>query len=216
MTSSDRTPVFFISYAHRPQRARPTRDAHLVRDFYDTLYGHVDELLGLQAGQEAGFMDAEMDGGQRWSDDLAYAIGHCQVLVPLISPRFAGSEWCAREWHAFTRRPHRTFPTATSSHGATPIIPVSWTPFPIEQLPGEIRAVQLFTPALPQPEMARLYQSEGLYGLLQLGERGLEVYEAVVWKLAQWIADAFWTHDVETDKDVDFRGLATEFGEDPT
>jgi hypothetical protein len=207
--ADDRSPVFFMSYAHRPNNAGD----HQVKHFYDLVYSHVDELLGLPPGQEAGFIDAEMTGGQRWSDDLAYAIGHCQVLVPLVSPRYTQSEWCAREWNAFLRRARRTVPGGSPSSGDLPVIPVWWTPYPLARFPAAIRDVQFFTAdGLPRPEMARMYLHQGLYGLLQLGQPGLEVYEAVAWFLAKRITDSYWTHDVEVG-DVDFTGLSTRFGE---
>lgn len=203
-----RSPVFFMSYAHRPHNAGD----HQVRDFYDLVYSHVDELLGLPPGHEAGFIDAEMNGGQRWSDDLAYAIGHCQVLVPLVSPRYTRSKWCAREWNAFQQRARSTRPGGTPSSGDIPVIPVWWTPYPLADLPEAVRAVQFFTAdRMPRPEMARMYQSEGLYGLRQLGRPGVEVYEAVAWFLARRITESYGAHDVRTG-DIDFDGLSTRFG----
>ncbi|WP_436531288.1 TIR-like protein FxsC [Actinoplanes sp. HUAS TT8] len=205
--ADDRSPVFFMSYAHRPNNAGD----HQVKHFYDLVYSHVDELLGLPPGQDAGFIDAEMTGGQRWSDDLAYAIGHCQVLVPLVSPRYMSSEWCAREWNAFQARPVRTMDGGAPSSGELPVIPVWWTPAPLARLPKAVRDVQFFTAeGLYRPEMTRLYQREGLYGLLQLGGPGLEVYESVAWFLARRITDSYGIHDVQV-ADVDFTVLGTTF-----
>ncbi|BCY10097.1 TIR-like protein FxsC [Actinoplanes sp. L3-i22] len=208
-TSADRSPIFFMSYAHRPNSGGDRR----VQEFYELVRGHVDELLGLPVGQEAGFIEAEPTG-ERWSADLAHAIGHCQVLVPLVSPRYAQSEWCAREWNAFLSRPRSTLPGAPSSPGHIPVIPVWWTPASSARLPAAVHAVQFFTAdGLPRPGQAQMYHHEGLYGLPQLGRPGLEVYEAVAWLLARRITDCYGTQDIAIG-DVDLTGLSTRFEED--
>ncbi|WIM93172.1 TIR-like protein FxsC [Actinoplanes oblitus] len=204
MTSA-REPVFFISYAHRPRRRRrPENEIDPVEEFYAALSEHIYELVGLRVGAAAGFMDTDMDGGQRWSAELAYAIGHCQVLVPLLSPNYLTSEWCAKEWRAFQRRPHRSIPGTHPTPGSLPVIPVRWAPVDVSSLPAEMRAVQVFKPAKVPAQMAQSYEDEGLYGLLQTGEQGREAYTTVVWRLAQRIALAYGTHHVEPDEDVDF------------
>jgi len=216
VTADVGAPVFFLSYARRhPRLPEPPRELNNeALQFYVELSKHVYELLGLPAGCDAGFMDGEVDGGQKWSLELAHAIGHCQVFVPLISPHYLTSEWCAREWHAFTRRPVRARPSAKPSPGDTPVIPVLWSYVETDRLPLAIRQVQLFTPArLPQRDIAALYRAEGLYGLLNLGEVGKQAYEAVVWRLAQRIALAFGTHDVEPGEIDDFENLRSWFGE---
>jgi hypothetical protein len=216
-TANFGSPVFFLSYARRhPRLIEPPRELNNeALQLYVELSKHVYELLGLPAGCDAGYLDSEMDGGQKWSLELAHAISHCQVFVPLISPHYLTSEWCAREWHAFNRRRVRPRPGATPSPGDTPTIPVRWSYVENDQLPPEIQKVQLFTPArLPQRDIAALYRSEGLYGLLNLGEVGKQAYEAVVWRLAQRIALAFGTHDVEPGETDDFENLRGWFGED--
>lgn len=210
-------PIFFLSYARRhPRLPEPPRELNNeALQLYVELSKHVYELLGLPAGCDAGFMDGEMDGGQKWSLELAHAIGHCQVFVPLISPHYLSSEWCAREWHAFNRRPARPKPNTRPSPGETSTIPVRWSHVETDLLPPEIRQVQLFNPVgLPQTNIAALYRREGLYGLLNLGEVGKQAYEAVVWRLAQKIALASGTLHVEPGVVDDLASLPGRFGED--
>ncbi|WP_189334113.1 TIR-like protein FxsC [Actinoplanes ianthinogenes] len=203
--TSTREPVFFISYAHRPRRRRRTEhELDPVEEFYATLSEHIYELVGLPVGAAAGFMDTDMDGGQRWSAELGYAIGHCQVLVPLLSPSYVTSRWCALEWQAFHRRPHHPMPGTHPTPGAVPVIPVHWIPVDLPSLPAEVRAVQFFKPANVPAQLAQSYEDEGLYGLLQTGEQGREAFNTVVWRLAQRIALAYGTHHVEAAEDVDF------------
>lgn len=219
VTADAGAPVFFLSYARRhPRLPEAPRDLNNeALQLYVELSKHVYELLGLPAGCDAGFMDGEMDGGQEWSRELAHAVGHCQVFVPLVSPHYLSSKWCAREWSAFTRRRRRPRPGARPSAGDTPIIPVLWSFVETEQLPAEIKEVQLFTPArLPQRDIAALYREEGLYGLLNLGDVGKQAYDAVVWRLAQKIVAAYGLHYVEPEEIDDLASLRSRFGEGET
>ena len=216
VTADLRAPVFFLSYAHQHYRLpEPAKDVNQrALQLYVDLSEHVYELLGLPPGRDAGFMDRELDGGQKWSAELAYAVGSCQVFIPLLSPQYLISEWCAREWDAFTRRPFRAHPGATPSPGETSVIPVIWSYVDPRRLPPEIQQVQVFSPArLPSSQMAALYREEGLYGLLNLGREGREAYDVVVWRLAQRVAAAFGTHHVEPRDAQDFVNLRGRFGE---
>jgi len=210
-----RGPVFFLSYGQSHPRSlhAPREPNREVVKLYVELCRHVYEVLGLATGSEAGYMDGEMDGGQDFGIDLVHAINHCQVFVPLISPHYLSSEWCAREWHAFHRRTYRTRPNARPSPGETPVIPVVWSAVETDQLPVEMRRLQLFTPTrLPEPNMAALYRQEGLYGLRNLGRAGHEAYDAVVWRLAQRIGRAFGTHEVDPGEAQNLSNLPNHFG----
>lgn len=195
-----RAPVFFLSYArarHRP--GEPPRDTNQkVFQLYVDLSDHVSELLGLPAGSTAGFLDRVLDGGQVWADDLAFAAGNCQVFIPLVSPQYLRSVWCAREWNAFVRRRQVRRPDARASPGEQPVIPVNWSVLGRRRdLPAAIRRRQVFSPTGLPPDIAPQYQQEGIYGLLSLGRNGKDAYDAVVWRLAQRVVRAVDTHWVE-------------------
>ncbi|MEE6263342.1 TIR-like protein FxsC [Plantactinospora sonchi] len=209
-------PVFFLSYAHaKHSTPAPPQDANKrVLDLFVDLSNHVVELLGLSAGSTAGFMDRALDGGQRWSDDLAFAAGHCQVFLALISPHYVKSPWCAREWNAFTRRRYRLRPGAQAFPGETPVIPVNWSVVEKRQMPQAIVRKQIFTPTRLRGHIAPEYHHEGIYGLLSLGANGRDTYDAVVWRLAQRIARAFHTHWVEPQVPENMRELPDTFEED--
>lgn len=189
-------PVFFLSYARARNRvAAPPRDTNQkVFQLFVDLSDHVVELLGLPPGRTAGFLDRELDGGQLWSEELAFAAGHCQVFIPLISPQYLNSAWCAREWDAFTRRRYELRPGALASPGEAPIIPVNWSVVDRRTLPTTVSQRQMFTPTRLPPDIAPQYHDEGIYGLLSLGKNGKDAYDAVVWRLAQRIARAYHTH----------------------
>ncbi|MCL7456305.1 TIR-like protein FxsC [Micromonospora echinofusca] len=207
-------PVFFLSYAHKKNQVAAPRDTNQkVFQLFVDLSDHVVELLGLGPGRTAGFMDRMLDGGQVWTDDLAFAAGHCQVFIPLISTHYLNSDWCAREWDAFTRRPILTRPGAEPSAGETPVIPVNWSLVERRRLPAAVSRRQMFTPTRLPPEIAPQYHEEGIYGLLSLGDTGKAAYDAVVWRLAQRIARAYQTHWVQAQVPADVRQLRTTFEE---
>jgi len=102
--------------------------------------------------------------------------------VPLLSAPYFASEWCGREWDAFSRR------LATARHGAarTPILPVVWAaPLADERIPAVARQVQRWAPH--DPDLAARYATHGIFGLLHTDAAS---YEAVVWFLAMDIARA--------------------------
>ncbi|MBQ1075615.1 toll/interleukin-1 receptor domain-containing protein [Micromonospora sp. C31] len=208
-------PVFFLSYARTKNRvAAPPRDTNQkVFQLFVDLSDHVVELLGLDPGRTAGFMDRLLDGGQVWTEDLAFAAGHCQVFIPLISPQYLNSAWCAKEWHAFTRRQVLHRPGAGQSAGETPVIPVNWSVVDSRRLPAVVSRRQMFNPTRLPPDIAPQYHDEGIYGLLSLGKNGKDAYDAVVWRLAQRIARAYQTHWVRAEVPGDVRQLRETFEE---
>ncbi|WP_173079480.1 TIR-like protein FxsC [Phytohabitans rumicis] len=188
-------PVFFLSYAQAATRSlKQNRERNLrVMEFFDELSEHVSGLLGLRAGEDPGFMDRTMTGGQRWTRELLHAAGTCQVFVPLVSPGLVRSPWCAMEWDAFSRREivRRDDGGPAWESG---ILPVSWIQTEYDVLPAVVREIQHFAPIrLPNPDYAADYQQEGLYGLLALKS---DAYSAVVWRLAQRIVEVYRTHRV--------------------
>src|SRR5579862_4465439 len=91
---------FFMSYAH----AGPDSNQAAER-FYKELRGDLLTLVGLPMGTDMGFFDTDgLQPAVRWRDELADALGSCQVLVALLSVPYLKSDWCGKEWHAFTLR----------------------------------------------------------------------------------------------------------------
>lgn len=171
--------LFFISYA------RPSgRNLGKEKQFYKDLSEDVGELQGREVGQYPGFMDFNMKPGTIWSPELLEAVGHCQVLIPLLSRSLTTSEWCAKEWHAFSLRSIEAQPNAPQlgSRFGSGILPVLWTPMKKTRLPRVIGNIQIFAPA--DPDLADLYEQHGIYGLTIEDK---EAYRRVVWELAQQI-----------------------------
>jgi hypothetical protein len=194
-----RSPLFFLSYAHslvtgQARSKNQGRNRRFVR-FFEDLSENVAELVSRTAGSDPGYMDqSSIAAGRRWTPELLRALGTCQVFVALLSPIYIDSAWCSLEWHAFSRRQVTSYPDRAISN-ETAIIPVIWAPVREPDVPRKIQDVQWFYPlAMPETDKAASYEGDGVVGLLQIDEIA---YQAVVWRLAQRIAEIHYTHRVE-------------------
>jgi TIR domain len=193
-------PPFFISYAHA---GRDSNDAALR--FYYELRGDLQTMVSRPVGASMGFFDAEgLRTGVRWREELADALGKCQVLVALLSVPYLDSEWCGKEWHAFTQREREPLPGATGFQNQGPIIPIRWAPIPFDLPPVVKDEAQLFKPQRAgdqpnakdqqgireQPGLAEPYEEEGIFGLLRKGQ--VDAFSGVVWDLAKCIQQIYY------------------------
>jgi len=170
---------------------------------------HVDQLVGSPTGVDPGFMDRSMEGGTRWASEVLAAAGTCHVFIPLISSGYVESRWCAMEWDTFSRRNVVRGPS-DSSASKTAILPVTWSPMREDQLPPVVRELQFFLPQqLMDPNIAQRYLANGVYGLLTLNDEA--AYQAVAWRLARGIVDAYHAYHVEPKIPTDPRQLREPF-----
>lgn len=189
-------PVFFLSYT-RGESAQLTRQHdvdHLVLRLYDDLVDFLVPLIPRDPGAEYGFIDRKLRGGHTWEPNLLYALGRSQVFVALTSVPYFASEYCGKEWGAFSRRgiSHR-LEGATQFDSA--IVPVVWAPNLSGQEPKVASALQRFTPGPRWHE--ELYLERGFHGLLT-HKKYEDEYKEVTWRLARHIANTFFNCRVET------------------
>ncbi len=202
-----RAPLFFLSYAHAAElRSQGGRERNrLVIKFFRDLSENVGYLVSRPAGA-----DPAIAGGAHWTAELLEAIGTSQVFVALLSAQYFTSEWCSKEWHAFSQRDVISFAGGRPDH-QTAIIPVVWAPVPDDRIPPVVAQVQRFSPAaLPHTNIAAQYKDHGIVGLLQM--RRATAYQGVVWQLAQHIASFHYNHRVEprTLRESDLRDIFLE------
>jgi TIR domain len=184
---------FFLSYAGASERSAAVR---AVEEFFQDLTENVGQLIYLRPDVPAGFMDREMRGGMQWTDELIHAVGTCQVMVALLSARYLQSEWCGKEWHAFSQRAVRRLPDRNAQARQGCIIPVMWAPLPAP-LPPEISAELIFLPGRqPDPDVPDHYQENGIFGMMRV-DRLRNSYQIVTWQLAKHIAHIY--HSQRTD-----------------
>jgi hypothetical protein len=184
-------PLFFLSYAHsgRGQQLSFAR-------FFDDLSENVAQLISRPAGADPGYMDRSMADGSRRVGELLRAIGTCRVFVALLSASYFQSTWCGMEWFAFSQRPGVARYAGNGLEQQSAVIPVVWAaPLPPDQTPTVVTEVQRFLPSdVPNIDISSKYQAEGIFGLLKTQ---VDLYDAVVWKLAQRITDIYYSYQVE-------------------
>jgi TIR domain len=182
-------PPFFISYAHAGSDSN-----NAAERFYYELRGDLQTLVRRPVGSSMGFFDSQgLRAAVRWREELADALGKCQVLVALLSVPYLDSEWCGKEWHAFTLRERELLPGATGFQNQGPIIPVRWAPIPFDLPPVVKDEAQFFKPqstgdqrsAADQSDLAERYEEEGIFGLLRKGQ--VDDFHGIVWDLAKCI-----------------------------
>jgi hypothetical protein len=186
-----RAPVFFLSYSHPREFARqtgPTREPDVFR-FFDDLSENVAELVGRKAGTgDPGYIDVSTPAGNIWKSVLLKNLGYCHALVALLSRSYLESEWCVKEWSAFSQR--KVEPRdEDGDKGYKAIFPVFWTPVKSE-LPAEMNGVEWFSPG---EWYNGLYLENGIYGLLRENE---EAYNVTVWRLSKRIAKSYDSYHV--------------------
>jgi hypothetical protein len=192
--SSSGAPVFFLSFRHArtgqlTEKGDPDQP---VMELFDALSDNVSELLGRLPGEDAGFVDRSMAGGQRWTRELFRAASSCQVFVPLVSPRLLQSAWCGMEWGLFAQR--KVARIGGGEPTETGILPVTWIPTDHNTVPKVIADVLPFMPNGLPDGTASAYTREGLLGMRKLGAD--VAYNAIVWRLAQRIVEISRSHHV--------------------
>jgi hypothetical protein len=190
-------PVFFLSYGrtHRGGSVRTAERAGFddkVLRFFDGLSEHVRQLVGSRMGAVPGFVDQSIRAGEEWEQVILEKVRTAPVFVALISADYVDSEWCGKEWDAFSRRRPERVEGEGGSYQTT-ILPVIWSPLPRFMVPKVVQRVQRFAPRV---EASRAYINNGIYGLLSAGESTRADYEAVVWELAMMVATYFHNFDV--------------------
>jgi hypothetical protein len=198
MASNQETP-FFVSYARARDGSGNPGTAHfseqMTRRFFMDLSEDVSQLISRTTGADVGYMDIRTEGGKNWLDELLHAAGTCQVLIALVSAPYLSSEWCGKEWCAFSRRTPQSVPGAAASPRQGHIIPVLWAPVPFA-LPPLVSAEMFFSPTeIPNPELPAEYKANGVYGLLRMERK--DSYQIVVWQLAMLISKIYYNQLLE-------------------
>ena len=66
----------------------------------------------------------DIEPGVDWSESLEGALGTAQAFIALYSPAYFESEYCGKEWAAFTSR----YNEASGRLEQPPVFPVLWVP----------------------------------------------------------------------------------------
>jgi hypothetical protein len=184
---------FFLSYARaddgsaHPGTARSPDQ--MAERLFDDLRENLGQLIALPTGADIGFIDKRIRGGTNWPPDLAREVGTCRVLVALVSAPYLSSEWCGKEWYAFTQRATRRLPGKQVSDHQGCLIPVRWAPVEFG-LPSVVADDMFFTPdSTPEPDLPELYRQNGIFGLLRMGLE--DYYQILAWQLSMLISRVY-------------------------
>ena len=205
--SNEETPLFneetpfFLSYPRTDAKSGSQGGARssdrLVQAFFGELCDEIAPLMHLQYA-DMGFMDVEgLPGGMNWHPELIHALGTCQVLVSLLSAHYLSSEWCGREWNAFTLRKRTPLNGANASVYQGCIIPVLWAPVPFD-VPAVIKdrvSIFLPKPTRRDPDLPHLYEQRGIFGLMRAREE--DAVSEIVGQLARLIQKIYYGQRLE-------------------
>lgn len=171
---------FFVSYA----RADP-RENEEIEEFVDDLSAEVVGAVGRNGGEPA-FFDRHIEPARDWSEAILNGLCTSKALICLISESYVASNYCGREFSAFSQRLKQA-----NALAADLIIPVIWRVVSRE-LPPPLAALQN-----DHIDFPRTYKELGLVRLKRKS-RYHDDYMDVVEKLADvivknttrsWIAD---------------------------
>ena len=195
--------LFFVGH-------RTARDNSLFVNFFEDLSHDVEQLVE-DGKADVGFIDRGMRTGD-WEKQILDAIGTCQVFVPLLSPPFFASPYCGKEFDAFTRR--RTWRRSDKAlvDEKPCVLSVIWAP--MQHQPPAVSRLQRFSPdPYGDHELARYYQQQGIFGLLQHEGRNGPRYRGTVWSIALEIQRLIGEYWVEPDIPPDSDSLRNVFDE---
>jgi TIR domain len=135
--SAPRPPRIFVSYA--------SADSDYLAEFKRDLEHQLEtSSLAAHPHQKPHVFLAgdDIDGGNVWLNRLKHELDSCDLFIPICTPSFFRSRWCAREWGYFRRR----LLAATPIEQEPPerIIPVWWRPLdPLKRLPAIVEPIEM-------------------------------------------------------------------------
>ena len=204
--TTEATPYFFLSYAHRAGLGPDDefRRDRLVGRFREDLAEAVRALAhgGAPTADpvEPGTPDDDAPPGH-----VSRALARCGSFVALYSNEYFSSEHCGKEWGAFAKRIEAD--RMLRGGRAQAIIPVLWQPVSEDALPACARDLRA-----PPLKLGPAYSKYGLNYLLRHLPEYRGEYEAVVRSLARRIMDVV-EHEAPARavRSVEFLGLEDAF-----
>ena len=147
-----------------------------VSEFVRDLEKRFRELSGFKTEDYSVYLSHDQDRqGANWPDELNRELNRADVLMPVMSPDFFRSKWCAQEWGAFEERlallPDIEMPER--------IIPVVWFQ---EELPPAARGLRIGWGPTKVPDYREM-------GLSLLREEDPKQYRTAVRLLAKQLKE---------------------------
>lgn len=169
-------PVFFVSYA-RADVEHP-RYREYLEVFVRDLSAMVAGGLGIPL-EGVFFMDANIQAGEMWSDEIRDALMRCRVGLALYTPNYFTRRWCGQEFRVLLDR------SRPEPGGGTGIIPVRWTKY-VADPPQCAARLQHDDSAFP-----REYASRGMRQLVALQDQEPKPYQFALEALSDRIIEEY-------------------------
>ncbi|WP_405820818.1 TIR-like protein FxsC [Streptomyces sp. NBC_01390] len=166
-------PYFYLSCVHG------AGGGGSERRFFRDLTAEISRLTPALVSGTGFFAEEELRGDENRQERTKLALASARVFVPLYSRQYFASQWCGREWDAFSRR--RQF--ASESEGVSTIVPVLWAGTDEWRRPLATRSVPYI-----DPRFGGRYPAEGLARLMDEGNRS--EYWQVVRRIARAVVNA--------------------------
>lgn len=131
----------FISYAHLDDQALSEGQKGWISKFHHSLKVRLGQLLGEDPRI---WRDPKLKGNDLFDETIMNQLPQVKALVSVLSPRYAKSEWCARELQEFIKAAEQT--GGLRVHEKCRIFKVIKTPVPTEDYPENL--INLFNSLL--------------------------------------------------------------------
>ncbi|MEM7351806.1 MAG: hypothetical protein AAF657_13495 [Acidobacteriota bacterium] len=124
----------FISYAHIDDQSLVEGQKGWISNLHRALEIRVGQLLGKQPRI---WRDPKLQGNDFFGDQLVDRLEKVGLVVSILSPRYARSEWCTKEVAEFFRASEKSggFRVGNKSR----VLKVIKTPLPLEEHPPELQ-----------------------------------------------------------------------------
>ncbi len=149
----------FISYAHIDDQALLEGQKGWVSSLHRALQVRVAQLLGMAPRI---WRDPKLEGNDVFADKLVNRLPRTAVLLSVLSPRYARSEWCIRELREFRKAAAGT--GGLQIEDKLRIFKVVKTPIPLEQQPPEFIQVLGYEFFVVDPETGRPRELDQAFG----------------------------------------------------
>ncbi|MEU3184784.1 TIR-like protein FxsC [Streptomyces sp. NPDC006923] len=157
----------------------------LVSDFFEDLCQEIIRITTLSR-DHLGYNYAEMRAAMKWRRELSEALGSCKVFIPLYSPRYFASEFCGKEWWAFSQRLEQ-YAASTPAPEPNMIFPVIWEGVFHDRVRLPKTAADIWA---RQRELGERYAKTGLRQLVQLKHHRdyTAQYHEIIYMLGERVA----------------------------
>ncbi|MEU9915889.1 toll/interleukin-1 receptor domain-containing protein [Streptomyces sp. NPDC051001] len=191
---------FFTSYSELPAKRS------YVERFHLDVKEEVEGRLGLRTACDAFLDRLSMKSNDEWRYRIQEGACLTRTMLVLYSPRYFNSDWCAREWTAFTERVrrHREVHGGDGEHR----VGVVWRRGPAD-LPEVVGNGQFLT-----GDHGSMYEEHGLFHLVpEKDEAPSQEYKDFVRKVGKKLADTLYRGiELPTLTLVEARELTPPFG----